>query len=80
MSHQDQFSVNRGKRPMPPEARLTSETIGQMAEGWIGLPLPEPQRENVAELVSALGAEMAAMRALPVGSIEPATVYDARQS
>jgi hypothetical protein len=59
--------------------KLSTDLIARMARDLVGTPLHEQELEAVAALVSGLASEMAAMRAIEIVGIEPATTYDPRQ-
>jgi hypothetical protein len=56
---------------------ISPQTIGRMASEIVGTPIPEAERLLVANLLQALAADMTAFRAMNVGDIEPALIYDA---
>jgi hypothetical protein len=62
------------ERPAPP--KVTPDTIGRVAEEVVRVPVNEKGRRAVAELLSSLMDDMAALHTLDVGENEPATVYD----
>jgi len=64
---------------MQNERPLSAETIARMAEELLATPVDRRQHEAVAALLGGLTSEMAAMRAIEIGSAEPATVYDASE-
>ena len=61
-------------------AKVSPETVGRMAREVVATPVAEKDRKAAAEVVQALAGEMAALRAMPVGEAEPATVYDAGET
>ncbi|MFH1924810.1 MAG: hypothetical protein ABIP48_33590 [Planctomycetota bacterium] len=64
---------------MQNERPLSAETIARMTEELLGTPVDRRQHEAVAALLGGLISEMAAMRAMEIGNVEPATVYDASE-
>lgn len=67
--------------PIPaPPAKITPETIARMAEEIVGTPVKEKERQAVVDVLQSLAADMAALRAMSVGTAEPATLYDAGET
>ena len=60
--------------------KLPPELIERMAAEVVATPVPERDRQAVADLVSALFTEMQPLRRMNVGTDEPATRYDAGES
>ncbi|MFH1924566.1 MAG: hypothetical protein ABIP48_32335 [Planctomycetota bacterium] len=58
---------------------LSADTIARMAEELLATPVGRRHLEAVAALLAGLTSEMAAMRAMEIGNVEPATVYDASE-
>lgn len=58
---------------------IHSTTVRQTAEQVLGLPLNSTEVEQVAGLLTALKADMSAMRRMPVENAEPATLYSAME-
>ncbi len=62
---------------MPEPRKPQADTLARVADEFIGLKLSDADRKIVTELVGNLSVEMHRMRAMPVGEVEPATIYQA---
>ena len=62
---------------MPEPRKPQAETLVRVADELLGIPLSEADRKAVAELVGNLSVEMHRMRAMSIGEVEPATIYQA---
>jgi hypothetical protein len=61
---------------MPTPDKPSPETLARVADELVGVPLADTRPEAVAGLLDTLIAEMAPLRAMDVGSAEPAAIYD----
>ncbi len=64
----------------PEPAKVTPETVARMAAEVVGTPVKDKDRPPVADLLGSLQADMAALRAMNVGTAEPAFLYDAAEA
>ena len=60
---------------MADDPAITPETVKQMAEEMLALPLDKSELEMVAGLLNSLRNDMRAMRRMDVAAAEPATLY-----
>ncbi|MBS0261057.1 MAG: hypothetical protein JSS02_03800 [Planctomycetes bacterium] len=64
---------------MPDTRPITTATIESMATQFLGLTISPANAGATADMLNALSADMQALRALPLGDVEPATTFAAAE-